>query len=90
MYDRPWMLKDAVGPETTASMSVLCSRVREICSDIPLGVQILSAANKQAMAVAKAAGTYHMILFAASAYHMIYQKIYEHPSQIFSDDFWFI
>ena len=57
MHDRPWLLSDHVGPETTAAMAVVCNRVREVVgSNLPVGVQVLSAANRQALAIAKAAG----------------------------------
>ena len=56
IYDRPWLLSGEVGSETTAAMSVACDHVRRICPNIPIGVQVLSAANKQALAIAKATG----------------------------------
>ncbi|XP_072368956.1 uncharacterized protein F13E9.13, mitochondrial-like [Scyliorhinus torazame] len=44
-----------VGPEVTATMATICATVRHSYPNIPLGVQILSAANKQALPVALAA-----------------------------------
>jgi len=53
MHDVPY-LKGSVGPEITASMAVVAKAVREAV-DLPLGIQILAGANKEALAVAKAA-----------------------------------
>ncbi|WP_321310721.1 BtpA/SgcQ family protein [Marinifilum fragile] len=53
MHDVPY-LKGAVGPEITASMAVVAKAIREAI-DLPLGIQILAGANKEALAVAKAA-----------------------------------
>ncbi|NOU61705.1 BtpA/SgcQ family protein [Marinifilum caeruleilacunae] len=53
MHDVPY-LKGAVGPEITASMAVVAKAIREAV-DLPLGIQILAGANKEALAVAKAA-----------------------------------
>ena len=55
MHDTPYVLSESMGPEIVAAMSVICSEVRQVCPGLPVGVQILSGANKQAMAVAKAA-----------------------------------
>ena len=54
MHDRPY-LKGAVGPETVASMAVVGYEVRRAVS-LPLGVQVLAAANREAVAVALACG----------------------------------
>ncbi len=53
MHDVPY-LKGAVGPEITASMTVVAKAVRDAVK-LPLGIQILAGANKEALAVAKAA-----------------------------------
>jgi len=53
MHDVPY-LKGIVGPEIIAAMSVVAKAVREAV-DLPLGIQILAGANKEALAVAKAA-----------------------------------
>jgi len=53
MHDVPY-LKGAVGPEITAAMAVVAKAVREAIG-LPLGIQILAGANKEALAVAKAA-----------------------------------
>lgn len=55
MHDIPYM-KGKVGPEIVAAMAVICREVKEILADIPCGIQILAAANKEALAVAKATG----------------------------------
>uniref|UniRef100_UPI00398E56D4 uncharacterized protein F13E9.13, mitochondrial isoform X2 n=2 Tax=Pristiophorus japonicus TaxID=55135 RepID=UPI00398E56D4 len=53
MHDIPYSM--TVGPEVTAAMATICAAVRRSYPSLPLGVQILSAANQQAMAVALAA-----------------------------------
>ncbi len=56
MHDRPY-LKGAVGPEITATMTAVACRVREaVGPDFPIGIQILAGANREALAVALAAG----------------------------------
>lgn len=55
MYDRPYLIGDRVGPETVAAMAVLAHQVRR-ASPLPLGIQVLAAANRQALAVALACG----------------------------------
>jgi membrane complex biogenesis BtpA family protein len=52
MHDTPYMLR-SVGPEITACMTRVTSAVRAAI-DLPLGVQILAGANRDAMAVAHA------------------------------------
>nr|XP_020461564.1 uncharacterized protein F13E9.13, mitochondrial-like isoform X3 [Monopterus albus] len=54
MHDVPY--SSSVGPEVCACMTVVCAAVRGICPFLPLGVQILSSANQQALAVALASG----------------------------------
>ena len=56
MHDTPY-LNGSVGPEITAAMAAVCAAVRAaVPASIPVGVQILAAANREAMAVAHAAG----------------------------------
>lgn len=56
MHDRPY-LKGAVGPEITAVMTAVACRVREaVGPEYPCGIQILAGANREALAVALAAG----------------------------------
>ena len=50
MHDRPY-LNRRVGPEVTAAMSVIGQAVREAVG-VPVGLQILAGANRQALAVA--------------------------------------
>ena len=53
-HDRPY-LKGGVGPEITAAMTAIAREVkREI--RLPLGIQVLAGANREALAVAHAAG----------------------------------
>lgn len=54
MHDRPY-LRGAVGPETVAAMAALGREVRRAVP-LPLGVQVLAAANREALAVAWACG----------------------------------
>ncbi|CAG5851024.1 uncharacterized protein F13E9.13, mitochondrial [Menidia menidia] len=54
MHDIPYSF--GVGPEVCACMTAICTAARSICSSLPLGVQILSSANHQALAVALASG----------------------------------
>lgn len=53
MHDVPY-LKGNVGPEIVASMTAVAVELRKL-TDKSLGLQILAAANKQALAVAQAA-----------------------------------
>ena len=54
MHDAPYLNKK-VGPEIVSTMTAVCVEVKKILSDIPCGVQILASANKEALAIAKAA-----------------------------------
>lgn len=54
MFDRPY-LRSHVGPEVVAAMSVIGREVRRSVP-LPLGVQVLAAANEEALAVALACG----------------------------------
>ncbi len=54
MHDTPY-LRGGVGPEIVAAMAVISRKVRET-SKLPCGLQILAAANTEALAVAYAAG----------------------------------
>jgi uncharacterized protein len=55
MYDRPYLIGDRVGPETVAAMTVIGQEVRRHVN-LPLGIQVLAGANRQALAVALAVG----------------------------------
>ena len=54
MHDTPY-LRGAVGPEIVAAMAVIGRAVKQ-ASGLPCGVQVLAAANREALAVAHAAG----------------------------------
>jgi uncharacterized protein len=54
MHDRPY-LKGTVGPETVAAMEVVGREVRRNVP-LPMGVQVLAGANREALAVALACG----------------------------------
>ncbi len=53
MHDVPY-LKGQVGPEVTAAMTLVAKAIRDAVK-LPLGIQILAGANKEALAVARAA-----------------------------------
>lgn len=56
MHDTPYSLEKDLGPETTACMSVVASAVRALIpSTVPVGIQVLAAANRSALAAALAA-----------------------------------
>lgn len=61
MHDIPYTFR--VGPEVCACMTSICTAVRRICPSLPLGVQILSSANQQALAVALASGSINISSF---------------------------
>ena len=54
MHDTPY-LRGGVGPEIIAAMAVIARAVKE-AARLPCGVQVLAAANREALAVALAAG----------------------------------
>ncbi len=55
MHDRPYVHGEH-GPETVAAMTAAAIAVREAAPGLPLGVQVLSGGNREALAVALAAG----------------------------------
>ena len=54
MHDLPYLNKN-VGAEIISAMTVIGCEVRKILRNMPVGIQILAGANKEALAVAKAA-----------------------------------
>ena len=57
MFDVPYVKAEDAGPETVAVMTRVASEVRRITpASVPVGVQVLAAQNRAAMAVALAAG----------------------------------
>jgi membrane complex biogenesis BtpA family protein len=54
MHDRPY-LHGAKGPEVVAAMTRIALEVRA-ATELPLGIQILSGGNKEALAVAQSSG----------------------------------
>jgi membrane complex biogenesis BtpA family protein len=54
MHDTPY-LRGHVGPEIVASMAIIARAVK-VATGLPCGIQILAAANTEAIAVAHAAG----------------------------------
>lgn len=56
IHDLPWLGANSIGPETVASMAVIGQKVRQQYTHWPIGLQMLSGANNQALAVAHVAG----------------------------------
>jgi len=56
MHDRPYLLDKGMGPETMCAMTVICNELRGRLPTTPMGVQILSGCNREALAVALATG----------------------------------
>ena len=52
MHDRPYLRRLGRGPETVAAMTAVGREIKRAPSDLPLGVQVLAAANREALAVA--------------------------------------
>lgn len=55
MHDVPYEKETEQKPHTVAFMTAIATKLREKYPDFPIGIQILSGANQQALAVAKAA-----------------------------------
>ena len=55
MHDTPY-LRGQVGPEIVAAMTLVAHAVKAAAPALPCGIQILAAANREAVAVAHAAG----------------------------------
>ncbi|XP_063244529.1 uncharacterized protein F13E9.13, mitochondrial isoform X2 [Bacillus rossius redtenbacheri] len=56
MNDIPYVQAKHLGPEITATMTQICCKVRQILQPTPCGVQVLAGGNREAVAVAHAAG----------------------------------
>ncbi|CAL1532747.1 unnamed protein product [Lymnaea stagnalis] len=56
MHDIPYVQSSKIGPEVTSVLTVVCHEVKRIFPNIPVGIQVLAGANKEALAIAKAAG----------------------------------
>jgi membrane complex biogenesis BtpA family protein len=54
MHDAPYLRRD-VGPEIVAAMTAAAAAVRAAV-DVPLGIQVLAGANREAIAIAHATG----------------------------------
>ncbi|MBI3929053.1 MAG: BtpA/SgcQ family protein [Armatimonadetes bacterium] len=55
MHDRPYLPRGRCGPETVAAMAAAAREIRRAV-ELPLGVQVLAGANREALAVAAACG----------------------------------
>jgi hypothetical protein len=56
MHDFPCIREEEMGPEIPAYLTLLAREVRRECPDLPLGIQVLFAASRVALSVAKAVG----------------------------------
>ncbi|XP_039311050.1 uncharacterized protein F13E9.13, mitochondrial isoform X6 [Solenopsis invicta] len=57
MHDVPYIKQKDISPEITTMMTRICTEIRKVTpQNIACGVQILAGCNKEAIAVAKAAG----------------------------------
>lgn len=54
MHDVPYLNKNS-GPEITTAMAIIAYEIK-VRTNLPVGIQILAAANKEALAVANSAG----------------------------------
>ena len=63
MHDVPWQRPEQLGPETISAMAVVCSAVRRMQTELPVGVQILSSGNRAALAIAKVAGAVNGVIY---------------------------
>lgn len=55
MHDRPYV-HGRQGPQVVAAMTLAAAAVREVAPGLPLGVQVLSGGNHEALAIAQAVG----------------------------------
>lgn len=55
MHDRPYV-QPPHSPATVASMTILCQAVKDVLGERPMGVQVLSCGEKEAIAIALATG----------------------------------
>ena len=56
MHDVPYVQRGEIGPEIIAGMTNVATQLRTHFPDKPIGIQILTCGNKEAIAVAKCAG----------------------------------
>ncbi|KAK2148275.1 hypothetical protein LSH36_506g02024 [Paralvinella palmiformis] len=56
MFDIPWQRPEQIGPETVASITAACTAIKKTIRSLPIGVHVLAGGNKEALAIAKAAG----------------------------------
>ena len=56
MHDLPYVKGRDIGPEITAAMAAVAAKLRSFYPDTPIGIQVLTAGNKEALAIAKCAG----------------------------------
>lgn len=62
MNDIPYVQAKHLKPETTATMSRVCSEIKRQLhgSDMPYGVQVLANGNEEALAIAQACGFHYI------------------------------
>lgn len=56
MHDVPYIQSKNFGPEVVSTMTRICTELRKVVADKPMGVQVLACGNKEALAIAKACG----------------------------------
>ena len=56
MFDVPYVTTQHSAPEVTAVMTRVCTQVKKCAHNMAVGVQVLAAHNKEALAVALASG----------------------------------
>lgn len=62
MNDIPYVQANHLKPETTATMSGVCSAIKRQLHgcDMPCGVQVLAGGNEEAIAIAQACGFHYI------------------------------
>lgn len=76
MHDIPYIKSPNIGPEIVASMASLATALNKNYSEIPLGVQILTAGSKEAIAVAKVAGILYLKFHFFYTFKLCYILMY--------------
>jgi membrane complex biogenesis BtpA family protein len=56
MHDIPYVKSNKFGPETVAAMTSIASEVKQITKNLPIGIQVLCAGGKEALAISKCVG----------------------------------
>lgn len=62
-FDRPYLKEGQIGPETTAFLTATGNAIKQVCSQIPIGINIHLNGGIEAMAAAKACGAQWIRVF---------------------------